>query len=645
MTKTRRKIIASVVLFTFIATVLIGGSSLYYMKREFKQNTLDLLVESAQVYGKDTDRIITGVESMVDTLTKSIIGVIDPARIHERSYYYSLTKEIDQIALQFHDNTLNIMSIYVRFDPEIAYSTSGFFHSDSNGDGHLERLVPTDLSLYESSDREHVGWFYEPLTSGHPVWLDPYYNANIDIDMISYVAPLIIGDTTIGVVGVDINFDSFKEIVAQSPEIGNAVLLNEDFAFLIHDQFTLEDHIRDIDGGNLAYIESEMRQNPTGIVHYELFNEDKILGYSQLENQWIMVIMLTEKEAFSRVNRAFNAIVLIIGLMIVVLLWLSYNLGGFIDHLVTKNTELEEVVTKRTAELNRSNQELKEAMLELEDSQEELIALNSELKDSYNQLQSAQNQLIIAEKLASLGELVAGVAHEINTPLGIGLTLSSFLNDTIRQIDGRYKSGNLTKAELTECIHSTKEASDLAVKNLMRAAEIVNTFKQVAVDQSTLEMRKINLSTYTEKIIHNLTPRLSKEKHHYRIHAPINLEIYTFPGPIAQIITNLFINTLIHAFKDNRNGQIDITLEKTTSHIYLIYEDNGCGIPEEMVNKIFDPFFSTNRHNGSSGLGLHITHNLVTQTLEGTIDVTSTVGVGTRFDIYFPYIEQGPKEN
>ncbi len=638
--KTRRKIIASVVLFTFIATVLIGSSSLYYMKREFKQNTLDLLVESAQVYGKDTDKIITGIESMVGTLTKSIIGVIDPARIHERSYYYSLTKEIDQIALQFHENTFNVMSIYVRFDPELSYNTAGFFHSDTNGDGHMERLVPTDLSLYESSDSEHVGWFYEPISSGHPLWLNPYYNANIGIDMISYVEPLIVEGNTIGVVGVDINFESFKEIVAQSPEIGKAVLLNQDFAFLIHDQFTLEDHIRDIDGGKLAYIESTMQENPTGIVHYKLFNEDKILGYTQLENNWIMVVMLTEKEAFSSVNRAFNAIVLIIGLMIAVLLGLSYNLGGFIDHLVTKNTQLESMVAQRTHELNQSNEELRATMLELENNQEELIALNSELTDSYNQLQSTQNQLIIAEKLASLGELVAGVAHEINTPLGIGLTLSSFLNNTINQIDTRYATGKLTKAELKDCIHSSKEASDLAVKNLMRAAEIVNTFKQVAVDQSTLEMRKINLGIYIEKIIHNLTPRLIKEKHHYEIHAQKDLEVYTFPGPIAQIVTNLFINTLIHAFKDDQSGRIDITIEKSQAYIHLTYEDNGCGIPEDMLNKIFDPFFSTNRSKGSSGLGLHITHNLVTQTLEGTIDVRSTVGIGTRFDIRFPYSDQ-----
>ncbi len=640
MNAMRRKIIASIVLFTLIATVIIGGSSLFYMKGQFSQNTIDYLAQSAQLYGSDIDTVITGAESMVDTLAKSVAGVIDPSKINDSVYYYSLSQTLDDMALQFHDNRFNIMSVYVRFDPDLSYSTAGFFHADINGDGILQRQLPTDLSVYSPDDIEHVGWFYETLRADQPIWMNPYYNANIGIDMISYVAPLRVNDRAIGVVGVDINFETFKDIVARSPKAGKAVLLNESFAFMIHDEFSLNDRISEIDDGKLAYVEERMKAEGHGILRYTLSGVDKIMGFTRLSNGWYMVVTLTEDEAFLQVNRAFKALVLIISLITLVLLGLSYSLGGFIDHLVNQNSELENLVYIRTAELNQSNLELKDTMLELESNQEELIALNNELKDSYNQLKNAQDQLIIAEKLASLGELVAGVAHEINTPLGIGLTLNSFLNDSIVQVNDRFVSGKLGKADLNEYLHSSLEASELAIRNLMRAAEIVDTFKQVAVDQSTLELRKVNLRDYIGKIIKNLTPRSSKEKHTFHIHCEDSIEVYTYPGAIAQIITNLFVNALTHGFKVDQSGAIDIRLEKEHNMLHIIFQDNGNGISEDNLSKIFNPFFSTNKPNGSSGLGLHITYNLVTQTLGGTISVNSTPGQGTRFDILFPVIDK-----
>lgn len=266
----------------------------------------------------------------------------------------------------------------------------------------------------------------------------------------------------------------------------------------------------------------------------------------------------------------------------------------------------------------------------------ELKSAKEKAETSLEQLTKAQSQLVEAEKMASLGGLVAGVAHEINTPIGIGVTAASHMIEEIKQLTVQLKSGELTQTSLEEFCEETKDASTILLNNLNRAADLVRSFKQVAVDQSSEGKREFNVAEYLGEILLNLRPQLKKTMHQIQIDCPQDVIIKSYPGAFSQIITNLVQNSLVHAFKDQPKGEISIKVSQETTGLVLQYADNGAGMTTEIVKRIYDPFFTTRRKDGGSGLGLHIVFNLIAQTLHGQIRCDSTPGSGTRFTIDIP---------
>jgi PAS domain S-box-containing protein len=287
--------------------------------------------------------------------------------------------------------------------------------------------------------------------------------------------------------------------------------------------------------------------------------------------------------------------------------------GAFQD--ITERKLAEKRVEMRTQELSRSNDELK---LTLE------------------RLQQTQRQLVESEKMAALGGLVAGIAHEINTPVGIGVTAASVLEDETRQLAGLYRQGQMKKADLEQYMSVTERSSQMILNNLERAAELIRSFKQVAVDQSSENKRRINVKSYLEEILTSLRPSLRKARASCTVDCVEDLEIESYPGVLSQIITNLVINALTHAFDGEQNGVISIMVKKPGDRLEIEFSDNGKGMSPEVLARIFDPFFTTRRGEGGSGLGLHIVYNLVTQTLKGGITAHSQPGRGTSFAIQWP---------
>lgn len=298
-------------------------------------------------------------------------------------------------------------------------------------------------------------------------------------------------------------------------------------------------------------------------------------------------------------------------------------------------------VSESQSELQASEQQVRQLNEELEQRveqrTEQLTITNKQLQNSLRQLQQAQEQLVESEKMASLGSLVAGVAHEINTPIGVGVTAASYLQTSIEENNKLFTEGSLTQNDFKNFMASTIEASGIILSNLQRAANLINSFKQVAVDQSTDERRSFNVKKYFQEILQSLHPELKKTSIKTILNSPDDMEIYNTPGVFYQIITNLVMNSLIHAFDPSAQGSITITLDYTDeNNIQLCYTDNGKGISKENLKKVFEPFFSTNRHGGGSGLGMHIVYNLVTQKLGGTIQCRSEPGKGIEFLIIFP---------
>lgn len=253
-------------------------------------------------------------------------------------------------------------------------------------------------------------------------------------------------------------------------------------------------------------------------------------------------------------------------------------------------------------------------------------------------LKSAQARLIHAEKLASLGQLVAGVAHEINTPIGVAITTATAFDADIRRISHGVDTGQLRRSELTHGLDRLTEGSRILFANLNRAADLVHSFKQVAVDRATEARRRFLVGEWLHELLTSLKPLISRRGHNVEVRCPNDLIIDSYPGPLAQVVTALMTNAILHAFADNKCGIITIEVRIfDTNHIIIVFKDNGSGIPSGNISKVFDPFFTTNRAQGGTGLGLHIVHNLVCGVLGGEVSLSSEVGSGTRFSIKLPF--------
>jgi signal transduction histidine kinase/ligand-binding sensor domain-containing protein len=285
------------------------------------------------------------------------------------------------------------------------------------------------------------------------------------------------------------------------------------------------------------------------------------------------------------------------------------------DALRELNEALEQRVQERTADLTTSNAELRHAL---------------------EQLRAAQTQLVEAEKLASLGGLVAGVAHEINTPVGVSLTAASHLADEARRLREHLASGALPEEQLDEFQRTASDGAEIILRNLQRADKLVRSFKQVAVDQTSEEPRALELGETVDEILMMLRPALRNTPHQVVVQNPEPVRMLASPGALHQIIANLVQNSLLHAFAPGQSGQIEIRISHDEDTVVLELRDNGAGMSEEVRRRAFEPFFTTRRGQGGSGLGLHIAYNLVTQVLKGNIQCESAPGQGTRFVIRIP---------
>ncbi len=315
-----------------------------------------------------------------------------------------------------------------------------------------------------------------------------------------------------------------------------------------------------------------------------------------------------------------------------------------------QNAILEQEVARKTSRLSQVMLDLEQRKNELEMRQEKLEReisqrrtmentlrqSNQRLESSLNHLRETQQQLIESEKMASLGGLVAGITHDVNTPIGISVTAASYLREKLDSLDTALSNKELTQPQLQKFIEEGRESLSLLDNNLHRASDLISSFKQVAVDQASDAIRDINVKRYIEELIQSLQPHLKKTLHKIELNCADDLFIRCPAGALSQIFTNLILNSLRHAFDGVEQGTMTINIELRDSTLHVVYEDNGNGLSEENLGKLFDPFFTTKLNDGGSGLGTHIVRNLVTQTLQGDIDAASESGHGLTYTFSFP---------
>ncbi len=254
-------------------------------------------------------------------------------------------------------------------------------------------------------------------------------------------------------------------------------------------------------------------------------------------------------------------------------------------------------------------------------------------------LRETQKSLIEAEKLAALGRLVAGVAHEVNNPVGISLTVASSLERKTANFTAEVARGDVRRSSLNEFLETSRDASSQLVANLNRAAELIQSFKQVAADRNYSDQRSFDLGDLTEQVVMSLRPGLRKHNLTLTVDCQPNLVMNSYPGPYGQVLTNLFLNSMAHAFPDGKPGAVDIKVrESGKDNVEIMFSDNGCGMSLDVRRRAFDPFFTTRRDQGGTGLGLHIVYSIVTNRLGGRLDLDSEPGEGTRIRIILPRV-------
>ncbi len=320
------------------------------------------------------------------------------------------------------------------------------------------------------------------------------------------------------------------------------------------------------------------------------------------------------------------------------------------DQLDEQNLQLELEVARKTSSLSSTMLKMevqqKELLEQQQTLQEEntlrsnaekvLITTNKDLKKSIAELNKAKERLLESEKMASLGTMSAEVSHEVNTPIGISITSASILIDSLVRLEQDVKQQKLSRKSIESFIENTHQSTKILISNLNRASDLITSFKHVAVDQISDKIRLIVVSEYIDEIIQSLHPKLKKTNHCIKVHCDEGIEISSHPGALAQIIINLITNSVIHGFENINRGEITINISLHQQLVHLDYQDNGHGLTEEGIKKLFLPFYTTKSNEGGTGLGTHIIHNLVVDTLNGTIAVENNASGGLKYHIEFP---------
>ena len=372
---------------------------------------------------------------------------------------------------------------------------------------------------------------------------------------------------------------------------------------------------------------------------------DTLIASSYLSIPVTLVYLVRKRRdiPFNWMFGAFGLFILACGANHVMEIWTIWNPAYWLSGYLKGITAASSVVTAFLlvklipAALSIPSQQ------QLAQANDELRRANQELQRANQELARTQAHLVQTEKMASLGGLVAGVAHEINTPVGIVITSASVLVQETRQVRESYEQQNLSEEELKEYLGTAEQSAQLIEVNATRAADLIQSFKQVAVDQTAGEQRRINVRDYVADTLTSLTPVLKARAAQVDVVAPDDLLLTTYPGAWSQIITNLVLNSLIHGFEAGVAGRIRIAIETLRDRVVLRYTDNGKGIPAQIRSRVFEPFFTTRRDAGGSGLGLHILFNLVTQTLAGSVRIEDPPAAeGVLFVIELPHAASTP---
>lgn len=511
-------------------------------------------------------------------------------------------------------------------------------------------------ALANRSDR---WWFKKMISDQKPFVSDAYVSVNNNELVTSIFLPMFMNNKMSGVFGADFTLTTIQNAVGQ--------YWNKDISYIVMDSkgsvltstdYKAGQYVNYIDytkrsvvlDKNNHYVLGPDGQIVTKVEKIEVSNtmkkiisnalDKKTQSYQFKDNKNNIVVCAYQPIKLPGKSDPWSVIVFqkqtdnITLVMLVIMFVFLITLCIFITfRLINKN------ILKPVLKIQQDMAQIAEGSLEVSidiPTPNEIGELAGNINKMVRSLKYHQQRLDEDEKMAALGNLVAGVAHEINTPLGIGVTTSSYMQKVNNDSRTALNEGRFSKKDLIEYMETMNESLELLQYNLERGSNIIQSFKRIAVDQTSEEMEEFNVLQYINNVVISLIHEYKRSNHSIKVICDEAITINSYPGAFAQILTNFIMNSIVHAFKDMDNGSIVIEAYKDENRFILCYSDNGCGISEENKKNLFTPFFTTNKKMGGSGLGLSVVYNLVTKKLNGNISVESEEGKGITFVIKIP---------
>lgn len=516
--KIKTKIFAAIFICSMVISILIGATSEIKSTKIAKKDAEKYMNLSSQSKANELNSAILQTESSVNGLSTTILSMLDntEALFNDPEYLNNYQSRIQPVADEFVKNTNGAMSVYIRFDPKRTPSTSGVFESDTKGNGKIENLTPTDFSKYDESDSAHVGWYYIPIKAGKAVWLNPYKNENINVNMISYVVPIFKNGQTIGIVGMDINFKKIQDIVNKVKlyDTGYCFLLNEKNDLIIHPKFSSTDNLAKVKNSEFKIlsdkiIESKKSDKP---FEYTYGSQKKECSYCNLDNGWVLSVCAPENEIYSASTGLRTAIIIIIIAGAAAAFCVAFYLGGrlsknivSVTKLLNKTSELDLSDDTEYRYLSESKDEIGQMAVALFKTRENLSAMVKSIKDSSTDVTG------ISEGLYEVIEDVTNSMKEVTKAAdNISSGASSLARETqggaekLENLSNEIKNVDDSSGEMKILIQATKEANakgTLSLENLQNSFSLnIKVTREVRDKILELDDKSKTIGKITETI-------------------------------------------------------------------------------------------------------------------------------------------------
>ncbi len=698
MKRLGNQIVVIVVTITLVATGLMGILLYQRSSAIITEEATDKLEQLSLQIAEQFNSELRQVELLREQVDRVVVGNLDMSRLEEPGYFDHLEDLLAPTLREMAQEAKITKSVYVFFDPDLTGEPHDIWFADLDNDGAVTRQEVFPLSFYQE-ETEDKQWWFSPKRTGQANWTDPYMG-NVDADAhvtyISHTSPIYIEGRFIGVTGTDYFYDSMKQRIKEIEVYNNgyASLFNENLELLVHPEIANGTPLAEVNQGTYAWMSEVMKAKGSGSIEYNWIDGyDKIMAFSALDNGWTIAVMPRKEDVLAPVRqlRDIGFLLVLVGTLFGATAALvlgrqivspiedivkdidRIGLGNYDDPIADgflrrqdevgvlasavermrvlqartfeevreKNDELEHKVQERTDELRTTNHYLEHSLAQMEEQQATLIETNDQLERSLDTIEKTQRQLIESEKIAALGYLVGGIAHEINTPVGNSITLSSFLKKQTHRVKSAVQEGALTRSDLGSYLEEVDHASDTLLRNLAVSSDLVEKFKQLAAGESKWNRISFRVHDYIQEIIRSTAALHQREDIQVTVVCPQDLEITSDPGKFSQILSNLLTNAVVHGFEGRQAGRIIVEVDLHDDVLYLTVMDNGVGISKDHVDRIFDPFFTTKFSGNTTGLGLNVVYNIVTKLFDGNIRVETDPGKGTTFYMtLYPFREE-----